>query len=178
MDVINRYTEEIKDTLQGIGSDENALINISVKITHKERMKIRQAYKSMFGEDFMDVLKSYYKGNYRKMLLALYTDPVEYDVDLIYKAINGAGTDEDVLIEILASRPGWYLNKIKDKDGNDICYPAQFDAEVAEMAIVMLANELGSIGYDVRKMLEDAIIEEYNNTEYVPYETAETKEEE
>ena len=34
------------------------------------------------------------------------------------------------------------------------------------------------INPDVRKMLEDAIIEEYNNTEYVPYETAETKEEE
>ena len=115
MDTINRYTEEIKDTLQGIGSDKNALTNISVKISHKERMKIRQAYKSMYGEDFMDVLKSYFKGNYRKMILALYTDPIEYDVDLIYKAIKGAGTDEDVLIEIFASRPGWFINKIKKK---------------------------------------------------------------
>jgi len=77
MDTINRNTEEIKDTLQGIGSDENALTNISVKISHKERMKIRQAYKSMYGEDFMEVLKSYYKGNYRKMILALYTDPID-----------------------------------------------------------------------------------------------------
>ena len=69
----------------------------------------------MYGEDFMDLLKSHFKGYYRKMLLALYTDPIEYDVDLIYKAIKGAGTDEDVLIEIFASRPGWYINKIKNK---------------------------------------------------------------
>ena len=48
-------------------------------------------------------------------MLALFTDPVEQDVDSLYEAIKGAGTDEDTLIEIFASRPTWYLKKIKKK---------------------------------------------------------------
>ena len=63
----------------------------------------------------MDDLQSDLSGNYRKTMLALFTDPIEYDVDSLYYAMKGLGTDEDTLIEILSSRPGWYINKIKKK---------------------------------------------------------------
>ena len=41
-----------------------------------------------------------------------------------------------------------------DENGKTVISPAQFDREAAIAAIVMLANELGSIGYDVRKLLK------------------------
>ena len=107
--------EAMRNAMKGLGTDEKALINIAGKRTHKERMKIRHEYKAMFGRDLMSDLKSDLSGNFRKTMLALFTDPVEYDVDSIYQAIKGAGTDEDTLIEIFASRPSWYLNKIKIK---------------------------------------------------------------
>ena len=107
--------ETMRNAMQGFGTDEKALINIAGSRTHKDRMKIRHKYKSMFGRDLMSDLKSDLSGNFRTTMLALFTDPVEYDVDSIHKAIKGAGTDEDTLIEILASRPNWYLNKIKIK---------------------------------------------------------------
>ena len=114
-----RISQDKKDAqvilraLEGSKTDDDKLIDIAGKRTHKERLKIRQAYKSMFGKDLMSDLKSDLNGNYKTTMLALFTDPVEYDADSLYKAMKGLGTDEDTLIEILSSRPGWYINRIK-----------------------------------------------------------------
>ena len=105
----------MRNAMKGPGTNEKVLINIAGKRTHKERMKIRQEYKSMFGRDLMSDLNSELSGNFKTAMLALFTDPLEYDVDSIYKAIKNWGTDEETLIEIFASRPNWYLNKIKTK---------------------------------------------------------------
>ena len=105
--------QALRKALEGSKTDDEKLIDIAGKRTHKERLKIRQEYKAMFGRDLMSDLKSDLSGNYKLTMLALFTDPVEYDADNLYKAMKGAGTDEDTLIEILSSRPGWYINKIK-----------------------------------------------------------------
>ena len=99
--------------LKGMNVDTNSLLDIVKNRTHKERMKIRHAYKSMFGKDLLLDLKSELVGEFKSTMMALFKDPVEYDADSLYKAIKGLGTNEDTLIEILSSRPGWYLNKIK-----------------------------------------------------------------
>ena len=106
--------ELIKNAIEG-KADENSLINIAGKRKHIERMKIRSEYKAMFGKDLMSDLNSELTGNFKKLMLALFTDPVEYDIDCINQAIKEGGIDEDTLIEIFASRPSWYLNKIKNK---------------------------------------------------------------
>jgi hypothetical protein len=48
-------------------------------------------------------------------MVALFTDPIEYDADELRKAMKGAGTDEDTLIEIIASRPPVILRQVKEK---------------------------------------------------------------
>ena len=111
----NKDAEQMRKAMEGVGTDEKALIEITIKRNNKQRLKIRQAYKAMYGRDLMDDLKSELSGDYRKTMLALFTDPIEYDADSLYEATKGLGTDEDTLIEILASRPGWYINRIKKK---------------------------------------------------------------
>ena len=59
----------------------------------------------MFGKYLMSDINSELIGNFKKIIFELFTDPVEYDVDSIYKSISESGTDEDTLIEILSSRP-------------------------------------------------------------------------
>lgn len=88
------------------------LINIVGKRTHKDRMEIRSEYKRQFNSDLMSEFINHFNGDYKMAMLAIFTDPVEYDVDSIYKAIKKK--EEDTLIEILTSRPGFYLNKIKE----------------------------------------------------------------
>ena len=111
----NKDADALRNAMKGIGTDDKTLIDITGNRTHKQRMKIRQAYKSSYGRDLLADLKSECSGDYKDIMMALYTDPIEYDVDSIYNAIKGLGTDEDTIIEILASRPGWYLNKMKTK---------------------------------------------------------------
>ena len=111
----NKDSELMRNAMKGIGTDDKTLIEIATKRNNNQRMKIRQAYKVMYGRDLMDDLKSELSGDYKDAMLALFTEPIEYDVDNLKMATKGFGTDEDTLIEILASRPGWYINKIKKK---------------------------------------------------------------
>ena len=107
----NKDTEQLKLLLEK--GDYFDLTELVTKKTHKQRMKLRQLYSSKYKIDLMTDLKSDLSGLYKKIMLALFTDPVEYDVDSIYYSIKN-GYSPNTLIEIFASRPDWYLNKIKN----------------------------------------------------------------
>ena len=107
--------EDLKNAMDVFGTDEDAIINIASKRTLQERLKIKKLYKSMFGRDLISDLKSELSGKLEEALIASFTDILEYDTTCINNAIAGLGTDEDALIEIIGSRPNWYLNKIKIK---------------------------------------------------------------
>lgn len=104
--------KSINEAIKGSQIDNDKLINIVGKRTHKDRMEIRSEYKRQFNSDLMSEFINHFNGDYKMAMLAIFTDPVEYDVDSIYKAIKKK--EEDTLIEILTSRPGFYLNKIKE----------------------------------------------------------------
>ena len=107
----NKEAEILKNLLvKGEFSDITELIS---KKTQKQRMKLRQTYKKNYEVDLMTDLKSNLAGLYKKIVLALFTDPVEYDVDLIYNSLKNDDS-KNILINIFASRPDWYLNKIKN----------------------------------------------------------------
>ena len=104
--------KSINEAIKGSQIDNDKLINIVGKRTHKDRMEIRSEYKRQFNSDLMSEFINHLNGDYKMAMLAIFTDPVEYDADSIYKAIKNK--EEDTLIEILTSRPGFYLNKIKE----------------------------------------------------------------
>ena len=107
----DKEVEILKNLLEkGEFSDLTELIS---KKTQKQRMKLRQTYKKNNEVDLMTDLKSNLAGLYKKIVLALFTDPVEYDVDLIYNSLKNDDS-KNILINIFASRPDWYLNKIKN----------------------------------------------------------------
>ena len=107
----DKEVEILKNLLEkGEFSDITELIS---KKTQKQRMKLRQSYKKNYEVDLMTDLKSNLAGLYKKIVLALFTDPVEYDVDLIYNSLKNDDS-KNILINIFASRPDWYLNKIKN----------------------------------------------------------------
>ena len=77
-----------------------------------QRMKIKDMYKTMFGKKLVDALKGDTSGNFKKLLVALLQTPVEYDCTEIRKAVQGLGTDDSVLIELLTSRSNTRIKEI------------------------------------------------------------------
>lgn len=106
--------EQLYKAMKGAGTDEDTLIKVTTQYPLTIRLKIRDKYKSLYGQDLLADLKSDLSGNLREVMLGLYTDIYEYDADQCKTAIKGLGTDEDTLIEIIGTRPNWMLKKIKN----------------------------------------------------------------
>ena len=112
---IEADAEALRKAMKGFGTDEDALIKIVANRTNAQRMQIKDKYKQLFGRDLISDLKSELRGKLEDAMVALFTDPIEYDCDSLKRAMKGAGTDEDSLIEILVSRPVPVLEQIKKK---------------------------------------------------------------
>ena len=107
------YCDQLYNAMKGVGADKETLIKVATSEPLKERLKIKDKYIVMYGRDLLDDLKSKLSGNFQKVMVALFMDKYEYDAKQLNKAIKGLGTDEDTIIEIIATRPGWMLKKIK-----------------------------------------------------------------
>ncbi|XP_020606198.1 annexin-B12-like [Orbicella faveolata] len=105
--------ELLRKAMRGVGTDEQTLIDIIVKRSNAQRVEIRKRYKTMFGKDLMNDLKSELSGNLEDCLLALLEPSVLYDAKCLRRAMRGAGTDEEALIDILCTRSNQDINEIK-----------------------------------------------------------------
>ena len=104
--------DALRKAMKGLGTDEATLIQICANRTNSQRMAIKNQYKSSYGRDLIEDLKSELQGKFEDVMVALFTEPIEYDADELRKAMKGAGTNEDTLIEIIASRPPHILKQI------------------------------------------------------------------
>ncbi|XP_066446807.1 annexin A6 isoform X2 [Eleutherodactylus coqui] len=104
----------LRKAMKGFGTDEDTIIDIVVKRTNSQRQEIKQAFKSHFGRDLMADLKSELSGTLAKLVLGLMMTPAQFDAKQINKAIVGAGTDEKVLIEIMATRNNQEIQAINE----------------------------------------------------------------
>ena len=107
--------DALKAAFKGVGCDKKKIIEVTVNRTNAQRMQIRDAYKAAYGRDLMKDLKSELHGHLEDGVLALFTDPIEYDADELRAAMKGIGTNEDTLIEIISSRPPQVLRRVIEK---------------------------------------------------------------
>ncbi|XP_075712262.1 annexin A6 isoform X2 [Rhinoderma darwinii] len=104
----------LRKAMKGFGTDEDTIIDVLTKRSNNQRQEIKQAFKSHFGRDLMADLKSELSGTVAKLILALMMTPAQFDAKQLNKAIAGAGTDEKVLIEILATRNNQEIQAINE----------------------------------------------------------------
>ncbi|KAG2468146.1 ANXA4 protein, partial [Polypterus senegalus] len=96
--------EALYAAIKGLGTDEDTILQLLTARNNTQRQQIAATYKNLYGKDQVDNLKSELGGKSETIIVGLMTPLVLNDVNELRAAINGAGTDEHVLIEILASR--------------------------------------------------------------------------
>uniref|UniRef100_A0A8C5D2B7 Annexin n=1 Tax=Gadus morhua TaxID=8049 RepID=A0A8C5D2B7_GADMO len=97
--------------MKGLGTDEDSILQLLTSRSNAQRQLIKASYKTLHGKDLIADLKGELGGKFETLIVALMTTPLAYDVEALRNAIKGAGTDETVLVEILASRT---CQQIKD----------------------------------------------------------------
>ncbi|XP_048053604.1 annexin A5b [Megalobrama amblycephala] len=109
----NNDAEVLYKAMKGLGTDEDAILQLLTARSNAQRQEIKAAFKTLHGKDLVDNLKSELGGKFESLIVALMTPPIMFEVTCLRDAIKGAGTDEKVLIEILASRSANEINEIK-----------------------------------------------------------------
>uniref|UniRef100_A0A8V0YPV9 Annexin n=1 Tax=Gallus gallus TaxID=9031 RepID=A0A8V0YPV9_CHICK len=94
----------LRKAMKGLGTDEGAIIEVLTQRSNAQRQQILKAYKAHYGRDLLADLKSELSGSLAKLILGLMLTPAQYDAKQLRKAVEGAGTDESTLIEIMATR--------------------------------------------------------------------------
>lgn len=100
---VEEACNNIKKAFKGFGTDEDAVIEAITRHDNDQRQKIKEQYKVMFGKDLMKELKSELKGDFEDIICGLMQTPEVHHAEHVKKAIKGAGTNEDALIEIFVS---------------------------------------------------------------------------
>lgn len=102
----------LEKAMKGWGTDSSTLIKIIANRNNKYRQELKIQYKTMFGKDLVKELKSETGGDFENVICALFETPIDYDCICLRNAMKGAGTDEDALIEIIASKTNSELKAI------------------------------------------------------------------
>ncbi|XP_075472191.1 annexin A5 [Ascaphus truei] len=109
----NEDAEALRKAMKGLGTDEVPIVKLITSRSNAQRQEIAVAFKTLFGRDLVNDLKSELSGKFEKVIVALMTPACLYDAYELRHAMKGAGTCENVLIEILASRNTAELGNIK-----------------------------------------------------------------
>uniref|UniRef100_A0A665TZG9 Annexin n=1 Tax=Echeneis naucrates TaxID=173247 RepID=A0A665TZG9_ECHNA len=153
--------EVLHKAMKGIGTDEDTILMLLAARSNDQRQQIKAAYKKAYGKDLLSALKSELGGLLESLIVALMTPPRSYDASQLHKALKGAGTDDDVLIEILASRTGEqvkdvikvYKKEFGSKLEKDVC--GDTSGHYQKLLVILLQGSREE-GVDESKIEKDA----------------------
>uniref|UniRef100_A0A0P6JGS6 Annexin n=1 Tax=Heterocephalus glaber TaxID=10181 RepID=A0A0P6JGS6_HETGA len=155
--------ETLRKAMKGLGTDEEAILTLLTSRSNAQRQKIIEAFKTLFGRDLLDDLKSELTGKFEKLIVALMKPSQLYDAYELKHALKGAGTNEKVLTEIIASRTPEEIRAIKQVYEEE--YGSSLEDDVVgdttgnyqRMLVVLLqANRDPDAGIDENQVEQDA----------------------
>uniref|UniRef100_A0A3Q2FT95 Annexin n=1 Tax=Cyprinodon variegatus TaxID=28743 RepID=A0A3Q2FT95_CYPVA len=119
---------ELKSSMKGLGTDEEALIELVCSRNNEELTEIKKVYREMFKKELEKDISGDTSGNFEKLLLALVQtkrdDPssvVDYqkiddDAKALYEAgVKRKGTDVTTWISIMSQRSIPHLQKVFER---------------------------------------------------------------
>ncbi|KAL6467619.1 hypothetical protein MHYP_G00232960 [Metynnis hypsauchen] len=162
---------QIYAALDNKAVDVMTLIRILINRTNAQRQDIAVAYNDFAQKDLNATLKKGLSGPVQELLLALMMTPAQFDAHRLRHSMEGLGTDEEALLEVLCTRSPDQLRDItvayKEAYGryleNDLISETSKDFSKLVLAILKKEelNTPGEIHYQLIdedvKSLKDAV---------------------
>ena len=116
----------LRSAMKGFGTDEQVIIDLLTNRSNGQRQLILENYSREYGRDLIEDLKSELGGKFEDVIIALMLKPVEYLCKELHKAMDGMGTNESTLVEILCTKSNEETAEIV------ACYENMYDRPLAE----------------------------------------------
>lgn len=104
---------KLREAVRGLGTDEKTIINILSCRRNKQRQQIKNVYKQCYGRDLKEDLEADTSGDFGKLVSALMVPPKTYDCINLRASVQGIGTNEISLSEIMCSRDNHEMRQIR-----------------------------------------------------------------
>ncbi|RVE65506.1 hypothetical protein OJAV_G00117270 [Oryzias javanicus] len=163
----------LRSAIQSKGVDEDVIVAVLVTRNNEQRQKIKAVYEASAGKKLEQSLKSVLRSHLEDVCLDLLMSPAHYDAHLLRKATKGLGTDEDTLVEILATRSNKQIEKIKSvfkeeyKEELEQVIKDETSGDFTEALLAMLSakkDEGESVDLDLAKKDAKILFEESNHS--------------
>lgn len=145
--------EKLRDAIECWGTDESGVINILGSHNAEQRLEIAKQYKQSFGEDLCEKMKEELSGDFETVIVAMLQDPSEFEAIMCRDAMAGAGTTEETLIEVIATKDNEEIQELKEK------YTALTEGNSLEEDLE------GDLDSDFRRLMV-ALVQGARNAEY------------
>ncbi|XP_033754310.1 annexin A4-like [Pecten maximus] len=117
--------------MDGLGTNEDAIIHVITTRNNSQRQDLKKMFKTAYGVDLIERLKSELSGDLKECVMALFVSPDVYDAWCVRNAIYGLGTDDSVLCEIMFSRTNPQIQAMVEAY-KDVAFP---DLKAPECAL-------------------------------------------
>ncbi len=107
--------DTFKNSLNSFSEDEDSFIKLVTNYTISQRLKLKKAYKDKFNTDILEDIKNILAEKYSDLMTALFTNAIEYDTIFLKNSLKENESDIETILEIIANKPIWLINKIKEK---------------------------------------------------------------
>ncbi|KAI1435305.1 hypothetical protein GGR50DRAFT_335693 [Xylaria sp. CBS 124048] len=104
----------LRSAMKGFGTDENTLIRVLANKDPHQIEAIKAAYSRQFSRSLEQDVKSETSGYFGDGLVSIIRGPLLHDVHLLHTAVDGPGTKEKILNDVLLGRSNADIQAIKD----------------------------------------------------------------
>lgn len=107
--------DALRAAMKGLGTDEEEIVQILTSRSNQQRQEIATYFTNELERDLVEDLKGELGGNFENVIVALMMSPDQYLCKELNAAMEGAGTDERVLVEILCTKTNEQMKELVDK---------------------------------------------------------------
>ncbi|XP_028396288.1 uncharacterized protein LOC114520254 isoform X2 [Dendronephthya gigantea] len=140
--------DDVNELKKHLGSSKNALITLLMNRTREQRKKISDAYQSKENDKLHEKLNNEFDKDSEELVSVL-LQPSETDVEKLHGAMEGFGTKEDVLIDILCRRSQQEITLIKEQ------YKKQYEKDLDTMIEKETGGDLEKLFIEILKCERD-----------------------